>query len=288
MGQVLSGFGRILPVRDQACGWHRAQPGPRHDRGAVAARRARGRGAAGSARHRPPRVGRVARAGAAAGRSVVGRLPLRPHPPRLRTRPLRVARLAARAAGRRPGRPAGARGPVGTPPSRPRRGVLEHRPQAVRADQLLPPPDRPRRAPREPGRGGPPPPQAAEAGSAQPGPRPTGPPPTAAPARTGPPWNAARSMSTTRQYLRNRRRRRTRCGRPAGPRLPRRRRLVRGRRPDEQAYGPSCSSYAPTTTTNSPNSAAKPPRNGPRCAERPASSSPLSWPGSTRSRRSSG
>jgi hypothetical protein len=45
-----------------------------------------------------------------------------------------------------------------------------------------------------------------------------------------------------------------------------------------ERVGPSCSSYAPTTTTNSPNSAAKPPRNGPRCAERPASSSPPCWP----------
>ena len=46
-------------------------------------------------------------------------------------------------AGRRAGRPAGARRPVGTPPARPRRRRLQHRPPALRADQLLPPPRRP-------------------------------------------------------------------------------------------------------------------------------------------------
>ena len=91
---------------------------PCRRRGRLPRRRSGGR-AAGPARHRPPHAGRAARPGAAAGRGLAGRLPLRPHPPRLRPGPDRLARLAARAPGRRAGRPPGARGPVGPPPARP-------------------------------------------------------------------------------------------------------------------------------------------------------------------------
>ena len=152
---------RCSPVASRSWTTSPRAPTSGHHHGTARGRRAparrhqpRGRRAAGPARHQASDALRAAPAGTATRRRVAGLLPLRPHPPRLRRRPRRMAGLAAHERRRRPRRSAGVRRPLGPPTPRRRRRELQHLASAVRAVELLPPPRRARPDRRQPGRRG--------------------------------------------------------------------------------------------------------------------------------------